>query len=138
MIVLRNVDELFELRPPAAMSTAKKGGVVHIPHGKRLEPSTVGSKKIERNLRINVGVICQQTFCRTCCVSELQQIANRQPNVCSHFSVRPPNKMSANIFADHEAETFILHCSDDPRSNADHKSYDELLLLNFPELVLSP
>ena len=38
--VLRNVDELFELRPPAAMSTAKKGGVVHIPHGKRLEPSS--------------------------------------------------------------------------------------------------
>ena len=38
--VLRNVDELFELKPPAAMSTTKKGGVVHIPHGKRLEPSS--------------------------------------------------------------------------------------------------
>ena len=30
------MDELFELKPPAAMSTTKKGGVVHIFHGKRL------------------------------------------------------------------------------------------------------
>ncbi|CAE7416327.1 unnamed protein product [Symbiodinium sp. CCMP2456] len=38
MIVLRNIDELFELRPPAAMSTAKRSGFddSHCQHGQRL------------------------------------------------------------------------------------------------------
>ncbi len=55
--VLRNVDELFELKPPAAMSTKKKGGVVDIPHGKWLEPS---------NCYVNTGTMvvanCAELF----------------------------------------------------------------------------
>ena len=38
MIVLRNIDELFQLRPPAAMSTAKRDGFdeANCQHGQRL------------------------------------------------------------------------------------------------------
>ncbi|CAE8647651.1 unnamed protein product, partial [Polarella glacialis] len=40
MIVLRNVDELFEVRPPAAMSTGKRGGFATATpgHGRRMDP----------------------------------------------------------------------------------------------------
>ncbi|CAJ1371715.1 unnamed protein product [Effrenium voratum] len=39
MIVLRNIDELFELRPPAGMSTFKSSGFAEQPdHGQRLHP----------------------------------------------------------------------------------------------------
>ena len=30
----------------------------------------------------------------------------------------------------------LYYAGDDPRLNADHRSYDELLRLNFPESIL--